>query len=326
MQSAAGGALGASGRFGRFAGIPALTADLPLPGGGRTAERFSRLADIAAADLVTARLAEAHADASAILVELGSEPVRPQELWGVWASEATPVTASVEGSRWYLRGRKSWCSGATTCSHALITAGDVLWRVELGQPGVEPQPTAWRGPGLSGADTADVVFVGVAAHPVGRPGDYLRRPGFWHGAIGVAACWYGGSRAVAATLVRAHTVRPLHAHALAHLGAVDAALSGARSTLFAAAAEIDAAPDRDAHRLALGCRAVVERAASDIVERVGRALGPAPLATDADHAQRVADLAVYLRQSHAERDLEALGRLVVAEVGAGDARCVRRQS
>jgi hypothetical protein len=34
------------------------------------------------------------------------------------------------------------------------------------------------------------------------------------------------------------------------------------------------------------------------------------LATDPSHAEAVADLLVYLRQSHAERDLAGLGRLV----------------
>ena len=41
---------------------------------------------------------------------------------------------------------------------------------------------------------------------------------------------------------------------------------------------------------------------------MGHALGPAPLAFDADHAARVADLEIYLRQHHAERDVAALGR------------------
>ena len=40
-----------------------------------------------------------------------------------------------------------------------------------------------------------------------------------------------------------------------------------------------------------------------------RALGPAPLCQDGGPAQRVADLAIYVRQSHAERDLEQLARL-----------------
>jgi hypothetical protein len=43
--------------------------------------------------------------------------------------------------------------------------------------------------------------------------------------------------------------------------------------------------------------------------RTARALGPAPLCADATHAKRVADLAVYVQQSHAERDLERLGVL-----------------
>ncbi|MDQ2757232.1 MAG: acyl-CoA dehydrogenase, partial [Actinomycetota bacterium] len=47
---------------------------------------------------------------------------------------------------------------------------------------------------------------------------------------------------------------------------------------------------------------------------VGRALGAAPLCLDAAHAQAVADVQVYVRQSHAERDLAALGAL---EASAG---------
>ena len=43
---------------------------------------------------------------------------------------------------------------------------------------------------------------------------------------------------------------------------------------------------------------------------MGHALGPGPLAMDAEHAARVADLTLYVRQHHAERDLAALGRLV----------------
>ena len=44
--------------------------------------------------------------------------------------------------------------------------------------------------------------------------------------------------------------------------------------------------------------------------RVGRALGAGPLGHDEAHGRRVADLTVYLRQHHAERDLAQLGALV----------------
>lgn len=46
---------------------------------------------------------------------------------------------------------------------------------------------------------------------------------------------------------------------------------------------------------------------------VGYCLGPAPLAMDKHHARRVADLELYLRQHHAERDEAALRRQVLRQ-------------
>jgi hypothetical protein len=50
-----------------------------------------------------------------------------------------------------------------------------------------------------------------------------------------------------------------------------------------------------------------------VLDRTGRALGAGPLSRDEAHGRRVADLTVYLRQHHAERDLAALGRMVTGE-------------
>ena len=61
---------------------------LPLPGRGSTAARWRRLADLTETDIVAGRLAEAHADAVAILADLEGPDVQPDELWGVWAAEA----------------------------------------------------------------------------------------------------------------------------------------------------------------------------------------------------------------------------------------------
>jgi hypothetical protein len=58
-------------------------------------------------------------------------------------------------------------------------------------------------------------------------------------------------------------------------------------------------------------RQVVADSADEVLQRVGHALGPAPLTGDEEHARRVADLTVYLRQHHAERDLVAQGREVL---------------
>jgi heme oxygenase len=58
-------------------------------------------------------------------------------------------------------------------------------------------------------------------------------------------------------------------------------------------------------------RAVVADSVERIVRQVGHALGPGPLAFDEEHARRVADLELYVRQHHAEADLARLGRAVV---------------
>ncbi|GAB3599870.1 hypothetical protein GCM10027446_32270 [Angustibacter peucedani] len=64
--------------------------------------------------------------------------------------------------------------------------------------------------------------------------------------------------------------------------------------------------------LANQVRSTVAATAEQVLQRVGHALGPAPLALDDVHARRVADLTVYLRQHHAERDVAAIGRAVAA--------------
>ena len=70
--------------------------NLPLPGGGRTRKRWAVLAQLGAVlaqlgeeDLSLARLAEGHADALAILAELGAVTTPPPgSRWGVWAAPA----------------------------------------------------------------------------------------------------------------------------------------------------------------------------------------------------------------------------------------------
>jgi len=122
-----------------------------------------------------------------------------------------------------------------------------------------------------------------------------------------------GPRGVGRTLLAAAASRDVGPHALAHLGAVDIALHTARTALDTAAAEIDADPqDRnDGGKLrALRLRALVEAVSTEVMQRVGRALGAGPLCDDEAHSRRVADLTVYLRQHHAERNLAELGALV----------------
>jgi alkylation response protein AidB-like acyl-CoA dehydrogenase len=295
--------------------------DLPAPGSGQTARRWWKLAALTERDVVSGRLAEAHTDAVAILAELGGPTPKPGQLWGVWAAESAEaiVTVTDDGDTAVLDGTKAWCSGAGLCTHALITARREdnlrgLYAVDLSQPQVMPLTHSWRNAGMRASDTRSVQLSGAAAEPVGRPGEYLDRAGFWHGAIAVAACWLGGARGVAGPLYAAvaddHSSASGDVHAHAHLGAVDAALAAGEAVLMSAACYVDAEPHGDrAELMARRVRAVVEHAVDEVITRTGRALGPKTLALDGEHAQRVADLTLYVRQSHAERDLAALGRL-----------------
>ncbi len=297
--------------------------NLPLPGAGRTRERWAVLADLAEDDLSLARLAEGHADALAILAELRQPAPAAGTRWGVWAAQppGPGLTASRAGRGWRLDGIKQYCSGAHSCTDALVTAatpdGSRLFAVSTHD--LVPVPGTWPAVGMAGSDTLDVRFAAIPAEPVGAPGRYIDRPGFGHGGAGVAACWYGGARGVGRILLAAAAARDVGPHALAHLGAVDIALHTASTVLDVAAAGIDADPDDGSGggRLrALRVRAFTEAAATEVMQRVGRALGAGPLCHDEAHARRVADLTVYLRQHHAERNLAELGALVAGSGAA----------
>jgi len=296
---------------------------LPLPGQGRTLERWRVLAAVAAVDLGLIKLFEGHTDALAILAELGAEPPEAASTWGVWAAEppqARLLLAERPGGRVELSGRKAWCSGAASVSHALVTAWDAderqcLVAVALGQPGVRVTREGWHAVGMASTSSVDVLFEGALGTRVGAPDDYVRRPGFWQGGAGIAACWYGATAAVGESL-RAHCRRREEPHARAHLGAVDTALVCARAALREAAAWFDAHPQADAELVARRVRAGVEASAEQVLTHAGRALGAGPFCRDARAARRLADLPVFLRQSHAERDLAAqAGRVVEPEEG-----------
>ncbi|KIF71600.1 hypothetical protein HY68_28435, partial [Streptomyces sp. AcH 505] len=68
----------------------------PLPGSGRTGERFRALSDLGRADLSLARLGEGHLDAVAILHELDGPRPGPGERWGVWAAQPPGPGLSAE--------------------------------------------------------------------------------------------------------------------------------------------------------------------------------------------------------------------------------------
>lgn len=301
----------------------------PQPGDGETPRLWELLASTAAIDVGIARVLEPHLDALSILeqvhprVDLSAIGADSDSTWGVYAAEGPNVrlTASRNGVDWVLDGVKPWCSLASSVTHALVTAHTVegsrrLFAVNLRETGVQAESGPWVSRGLRQVVSAPVRFDGVPAVPVGADGWYLERAGFEWGGMGVAACWWGGASGVSRALYDWAQQKEVGEIALAHVGAVDTALNAARTVLSDAASEIDRrtelASDDDAIS-ALRVRNFVAETVESTLTHVAHALGPAPLTVDEPHARRAADLQIYVRQHHAERDLASLGRRLTAQ-------------
>lgn len=295
--------------------------ELPLPGQGRTLDRWRTLAAVSASDLALAKLFEGHTDALAIMAELEPDEPSAAGSWGTWAAEPAFARVNIvdrHAGRVYLQGRKAWCSGAAILDRALVTAWDEqlqpqLVAVTLQQPTIRILDEGWQAVGMGSTASVDVLFEGALGRCVGAPGQYVDRPGFWHGGAGIAACWYGAACALAGYL-RQHCTQPYcDGHAQAHLGAVDAALCTARAALRETARWIDDNPRDSAQLPVRRLRAQVEVAVDSVLAHAGRALGATPFCRDSHFARLAADLPVFVRQSHAEKDLAQLGQQVAAQ-------------
>jgi alkylation response protein AidB-like acyl-CoA dehydrogenase len=293
--------------------------DLPLPGRGNTSERHQALAEFGREDLSLARLAEAHVDAVAILAEAGRH-ARTGALYGVWASELPGQSLSLERgpSHLVLNGQKNFCTGAGIIDVALLTSQpeSLLIEVDLraNSNSILFDDSCWIISAFADTHTALAEFRDVPVYDtdiIGPPRWYLDRPGFWHGACGPAACWAGGAMGLVDYAGQQSRADP---HTLAHLGAMAAQAWGLSSYLEVAGDEIDADPCNPvtAQIRALKTRHLVEQACTEIMHRFARAYGPRPLAFDQEVSRRFQELELYIRQSHAERDLESLGRSLKA--------------
>lgn len=316
---------------------------LCLPGQGLTLSRWQALAAVAAQDLSLVKLYEAHTDALAILAEAaqfsgdaassndtGAYRAPPHAAWAVWCAE--PPDARVlmvpeqTGGAVRLSGTKAWCSGAAAVTHALVSCRDAADRpclaaVALKQPGVTVTDQGWQAVGMAATGSVDVHFDHALAHQIGAPGFYTERAGFWHGGAGIAACWYGAAARLAGHLrdkLAQRSVAGRDPHALAHLGQADVALSMAAAQLRQTARWIDTYPQQDAQQSAMRARLAAEQAADAVIKAAGRSLGAALYCRDRVYGRLLADLPVFLRQSHAERDLAALGGLAITRGDEGE--------
>ena len=261
--------------------------DLSLPGGGQTAARWAALAHLGRRDLCLARLAEGHADATAILVEAGRAP-RPAALYGVWASRSSGTGASVrrQDGKYHVSGTVRFCSGAGFLDRALVTAacadreGSLLLDVDLKDPRAQPKPDSWPAIGMDASCSLEVAFDDLAVPEeaaVGPNGFYTRRCGFALGGAGVAAVWLGGAvGALDLVLAVWSSGRSPDPHGLAHLGALHTEIASTDALLVLAADVIDSEPAGD-HELLVGtCRSAAEKTVRAVIDVVPRLVGPVP--------------------------------------------------
>ncbi|MGP5549164.1 acyl-CoA dehydrogenase [Psychrobacter namhaensis] len=288
---------------------------IPHPAsGGRTNPhtlmRWQVLAYVAGIDLTIAKWFESHLDALSILHEVGYSE-RAQGLWAIWAAEGHPDPIRYQQGK--ISGSKSWCSGANIVDHGLMTYRDEngqsqLLFVDMQQDGIEIDNGAWQAVGMQATDTATIQFNQAAASHVGAANAYLERVGFWHGAAGVAACWYGATASIATYLIKGYQHKP-HDFKAMYLGQIGTALAVTQQYFHHVAHLIDSQPDHS-HELAIRqLRVNVEQLAREVIETVGLALGAAPFCGNAHFARLSADLPVFIRQSHGAFDLQKIGEL-----------------
>ncbi|MFC6284822.1 MULTISPECIES: acyl-CoA dehydrogenase [Polaromonas] len=292
---------------------------LPYPGRGGTLERWKALAAVAEFDLSLTKLYEGHTDALAIIDELApGSAATSSGAWCVWAAESPKGRALIHGngSDVELSGSKHWCSGAITGDHALLTAWakdeDLphLISIDLDQPGIAIDSDKWKAVGMASSMSVNVAFDGAKGSRLGKAGQYLSRPGFWQGGAGIAACWYGGAVGIATALRKGlleSSGDDQQGYKLASLGKIDLALEETGAILRHAARWIDDHPFFDASQVALTARLSAEKCAKSVIDEVGKAMGATPFCLNEKFAKAAADLPVFIRQSHAEKDFAALG-------------------
>lgn len=291
-----------------------ISAQVPYPASGATLKRWQILSQVSASNLSLGKLFESHLDALAILHELNI-PVMKKGLWAVWAAEGGPRPLKLEAGN--LTGIKPWCSASVWVQHGLLTYRDEqqhsqLLILDLQQEGIQHYQDAWQAVGMQHTLTARLELDRVEVEKVAAPDAYLDRPGFWHGAAGVAACWYGATVRLAEYLRQTFLLKP-HAYKAMYLGEISRELLSTKALFYQVAELIDQQPQYSHELKIRSLRAQVETTALNVLTHVGKALGAAPYCEHPHFARLAADLPVFIRQSHAAFDLERIGELSAQE-------------
>ena len=246
---------------------------------------------------------------------MGYQEEIDDQIWAVWAADGGPAPLQIKDN--LCNGIKPWCSGAEFIQKALMSYKDQqgqaqLCIVNLEHPSITTDLSHWHAVGMHPTQTARVTFVNTPVQPIGQPNSYLERPGFWHGAAGVAACWYGAAVRLASFLQESCQANPNPFKKL-YLGELAQQLAITKQYFQYVAELIDHQPLLSHEREIRILRAQTEQCCLSVIERVGKALGARPFCEDATFAQLMADLPVFIRQSHAAFDYEQIAELCLSE-------------
>lgn len=283
-------------------------------------------------DIPLARLAEGHIDALRIMRQAGTAAV-PGCLYGVWASRSRGggLAAVKEMDRFELSGSVPFASGAGLLDRSLVSAVIRPQAVPTGAAATEqvlldvdvrdwlPDPGSWQTSAMAASRSFTVPIrarTAPAYNQVGPVDFYLGRREFFPGGIGVAAVWVGACARVADLLtdfVRTARTEPDQI-ARVQLGRLRLELctamavlgQGSRLLADGVASEHSGWVNDQLQELATEVRAGVGAAARRLLTVARDLAGPAGLAHHPGLADAIADLDLYARQQHADRDAEYL--------------------
>lgn len=303
-------------------------------------------------DLSVGRIYEGHVNALQLVGRFGTaaqretahDDVAHGRLFGVWnTQDDEPVRIVADGARFGLAGAKSWASGAAFVTRPIVTAAwpdGSLQMCLVPMDAVAPaiDASAWQPHGMHDSQSYLVAFDGItldAEGLVGGPGDYVRQPWFFGGAIRFTAVQTGGIERLVYETARYLAERGRDGDLVQNmrLGEMRVALRTAQHWLDAGAdawsaydaaardpnAHTDAARERaaeDVVETADGARIAIERAALEVIERAMRAVGARGLLEPLPFVRLVRDLEMYLRQPAPDAVIARVGRFAFAAASA----------
>ncbi|MGB7408581.1 MAG: acyl-CoA dehydrogenase family protein [Pontixanthobacter sp.] len=321
------------------------TAPLPVVQGGqgwacdpgRLETLFAALRMLGRANLSVGRIFEGHLNALKLIELYGSDAQMrdvsakvAQGCWlGVWGAEGrNPVTFDAG----MLQGSKQFASGIDDIGAAIVPVGSgskcQLYLAPC-DDSIRGDASSWKVSGMRATRSGIYDFSGVAAQPLGPPGDYQREPYFEGGVWRYCAVHLGGAEALrdeamAAIARRKQQDAPRQRERIATMATLCETMrlwvwEAASRVEYGSGEQTRAAKDgRSAAAYALLARERTELACLEVMTIADRAMGTAGHAEGcpADRVRR--DLGLFLRQADIDGKLDRATQAVIDANGKAD--------